>query len=148
MVIFQPQVSYLHWKKQICHICSSVKPKFIALAAADKEVEWFGKMFEIDLWTKPRPPIPLHCNSEATMFSAFNNVYNGKSKNISMRYSYIRELISNGTITTIYVKCTKKLSDALIKALPIDRLWRIASRTKHIHNNYDNPTLHYKNCNW
>ena len=97
--------------------------EFIALAAAGKEAKWLRNMlFEIELWPQPMPPLSLHCDSEATMSSAFNNIYNGKSRHISLRHDYIRELISSGTITITYVKSAENLADPLTKALPRDKV--------------------------
>ena len=59
--------------------------------------------------------ISLYCDSEATISRAYSNIYNGKSKHISIRHGYIRELITNGVITIIYVKSVNNLADPLTK---------------------------------
>ena len=115
-------------KKQTCLAHSTMESEFIALASAGKEAEWIRNMLlEIDLWPQPMPPITIHCDSEATMSNAFSNVYNGKSRHISLRHDYIRELISNGTLTISYIKSAKNLSDPLTKALPRDKVWETTS---------------------
>ena len=54
-----------------------MEAEFIALASAGKEAEWLRNMLlEFELWPQPMPPISIHCDSEATMSSAYNNVYN------------------------------------------------------------------------
>jgi len=40
--------------------------------------------------------ISLHCDSQATMFKAFNKLYNEKSRHINLRYEYLRQLILTG----------------------------------------------------
>lgn len=77
-------------------------------------------LMEIELWPQPIPAISLYCDSESTMSKAYNKVYNGKSKHIGLRHEFVRELISNGVITIIYVKSAKNLADPLTKALPRD----------------------------
>ena len=61
--------------------------------------------------------VSLYCDSEATMSRAYNEVYNGKSRHISLRHDYIRELINNGVITIIFVKSVQNLADPLTKPL-------------------------------
>ena len=105
-------------KKQTCISHSTIEAEFIALASAGKEVEWLRNMLlEFKLWPQPMPPISIHCDSEATMSSAYNNVYNGKSRHISLRHDYVRELISSGTITLLYIKSADNLADHLTKSL-------------------------------
>jgi len=64
--------------------------------------------------------ISLYCDSEATMSQAYSNIYNGKSRHISIRHGYIRELITNGVITIVYVKSVNNLADPLTKGLSRD----------------------------
>jgi ABC-type uncharacterized transport system involved in gliding motility auxiliary subunit len=66
--------------------------------------------------------ISLYCDSEATMSWAYNNIYNGKSRHISIWYRYIRELITNGVITIVYVKSVNNLMDLLTKGLSKDMI--------------------------
>ena len=98
------------------------------MASAGKEAEWLRNMLlEVDLWPQPMPPVTIYCDSEATMSSAFSNIYNGKSRHISLRHDYVRELISNGIITITYVKSSSNMSDPLTKALPRDKVWETTS---------------------
>ncbi|KAL0437670.1 UNVERIFIED_CONTAM: hypothetical protein Sradi_0474900 [Sesamum radiatum] len=53
-------------KKQTCSTHSTMEVKFVALAAASKEVEWLRNLLlDIKLWPQPMPTISLLCNSEA-----------------------------------------------------------------------------------
>ena len=92
-------------KKQACMSHSTTKLDFIALAAAGNEVEWLrnlllGKNF----WPQLMGAISLHCYSDETMSRAFNKIYNGKSKHISLRHAFVRQLILTGVITIVYVR--------------------------------------------
>ena len=105
-------------KKQTCITHSTMESDFIALAATGKEAEWLRNLLlDIKLWPQPMPAISLHCDSEATISRAFNKIYNGKSRHISLRHVYIRQLISGGLITIVYVRSCNNLADPLIKAL-------------------------------
>ena len=98
-----------------------MESEFLVLAAACKEGEWLRNfVFEIELWPQPMPAISLHYDSEATMSRAFNKVYNGKSRHISLRHDFVRQLICDGIVTIQYVKTSNNLADPLTKGLTKD----------------------------
>ena len=105
-------------KKQTCITHSTMESEFVALAAASKEAEWLRNLLlDIELWPQPMPAISLHCDSQATMSKALNKIYNGKSRHISLRHEFVRQLISEGIITIVYVRSCKNLADPFTKAL-------------------------------
>ena len=107
-----------------------MESEFIALAAAGKEAEWLRNLLlDIKLWPQPMSAILLHCDSEATMSRAFSKIYNGKSRHVSLRHEYIRQLISDGIITVVYVKSHNNLADPLTKGLLRDKI--ISSNERH-----------------
>lgn len=61
--------------------------------------------------------ISLHCDSSVALSRAYSDVYNGKSRHISMRHTYVRETITNGVITLTFVKSREDLVDPLTKPL-------------------------------
>ena len=79
-------------------------------------------LFDIKLWPQPMSAIYLYCDSETTISQAYSNIYNGKSRHISIRYGYIRELITNEVITIVYMKSMNNLADPLTKRLSRDIL--------------------------
>ncbi|ESR65340.1 hypothetical protein CICLE_v10010285mg, partial [Citrus x clementina] len=98
-----------------------MESEFIALAAAGKEAEWLRNLlFDIMLWPQPMPSISLYYDSEATLSRAYNKVYNGKSRHISLRHEYVKQLIADGVINIVYVKTNKNLADPLTKGLSRD----------------------------
>ncbi|GKC26678.1 hypothetical protein Tco_1033972 [Tanacetum coccineum] len=108
-------------KKQTCITHSTMEAEFLALAAAGKEAEWLRNMLlDIELWPQPMAAISLHCDSQSMLSRAYNKVYNGKSRHISLRHAYIKELISNGIITIEYIRSCKNLADPFTKGLPKD----------------------------
>ncbi len=54
------------------------------------------------------------------MSRAYNKVYNGKSRHISLRHEYVRQLIKDSVITVTYVKSIDNLADPLTKGLSRD----------------------------
>lgn len=68
------------------------------------------------------------CNSQATLAKAYNEVYNGKSRHMSLRHDYIRKLIKSGIISLNYVKSIENLADHLTKPLNRDLVNSTTSR--------------------
>ncbi len=66
------------------------------------------------------PAISLRCDSEATLSRAYSKVYNGKSRHISLRHEYVKQLIIDGIITIVYVRSSKNLADPFSKGLSRD----------------------------
>ena len=64
--------------------------------------------------------ISLYYDSEATLSRAYNQIYNGKSRHISLRHEYVRQLISDDVISIVYVKTNKNLAYPLTKGLRRD----------------------------
>uniref|UniRef100_A0A2N9HK96 CCHC-type domain-containing protein n=1 Tax=Fagus sylvatica TaxID=28930 RepID=A0A2N9HK96_FAGSY len=108
-------------KKQSCISHSTMESEFIALASAGKEAEWLRNMFyDIELWPQPMPAISIYCDSQATMSKAYSKIYNGKSRHISLRHEYVRQLIEDGVISIVYVKSSSNLADPFTKGLSRD----------------------------
>nr|GEV25798.1 zinc finger, CCHC-type [Tanacetum cinerariifolium] len=93
------------FKKQTCITGSTMESEFVALVVADKEVEWLRNLIhEIPIWPKPIAPISIRCDSAPTMAKAYSQIYNGKSRDLGVRHSMIRELIMNGVISIEFVR--------------------------------------------
>jgi hypothetical protein len=93
-----------------------MKSEFIIMAVVGKKIEWLRNMLlDIKLWPQPMSAISLYYDNETTMSWAYNNIYNGKSRHISIQYGYIRELIINEIIIIVYVKYVNNLADLLKK---------------------------------
>ncbi|GJS01850.1 zinc finger, CCHC-type containing protein [Tanacetum coccineum] len=109
------------FKKKTCITGSTMKYEFVALAAAGKEAEWLKNLIhEIPIWPKPIALISIRCDSAATLAKAYSQIYNGKSRNLGVRHSMIRELIRNGVISIEFVRSQHNLADHLTKGLARD----------------------------
>ncbi|GJU75517.1 zinc finger, CCHC-type containing protein [Tanacetum coccineum] len=94
---------------------------WIFTLVAHKEAKWLRNLLlDIELWPQLMPAISLHYDSQSTLSRAYNKVYNGKSRHISLRHAHIKELISNGIITIEYIRSCKNLADPFTKGLPKD----------------------------
>ncbi|GKC12865.1 zinc finger, CCHC-type containing protein, partial [Tanacetum coccineum] len=92
-------------KKQTCITGLIMKSEFVALTTAGKEAEWFKNLlFEIPLWSKPITPIYIRCDSATTLAKAYSQMYTGKSRRLGVKHSMIRELITNGVISIVFMR--------------------------------------------
>ena len=66
------------------------------------------------------PPVSIHCDSQATLARAYGHIYNGKSRHIGVRHSYVRQLISDRVIMVDFVRSGQNLADPLTKGLTRD----------------------------
>ena len=95
-----------------------MESKFIALDLASQEARWLRNLFiNVSLWGKWSIPVSLHCDSQAAIGLAMNNVYNGKRRHICIRHSSIKELLKNGVISLEFVRSERNLTDPLNKGL-------------------------------
>ncbi|WJZ81323.1 hypothetical protein VitviT2T_001172 [Vitis vinifera] len=115
-------------KKQTCISHSTMEAEFIALAATGKEAEWLRDlMMDIPFTANNVSTVSIHCDSQATLARAYSGVYNGKSRHISIRHEYVRQLIQYGIISISFVRSSGNLADPFTKPLTRD-LVRIKSR--------------------
>jgi len=62
-----------------------MESKFIDMATVGEKAKWLRNMsFDIKLWPQPMSITSLYYNTEATMSRAYSNIYNGKSRHISI----------------------------------------------------------------
>ncbi|GKE25620.1 zinc finger, CCHC-type containing protein [Tanacetum coccineum] len=114
-------------KKQTCITGSIIEYEFMALAAAGKEAEWLRNLIlEIPLWSKPIASISIRCDSAATLENAYIQMYNGKSRHLGARHSMIHELITNGVVSTKFMRSQQNLVDHLTKGLARDLVLKSA----------------------
>nr|GFB72243.1 zinc finger, CCHC-type [Tanacetum cinerariifolium] len=103
--------------------------KLMPNKAAGKEVEWLKNLLlEITLWVKPMAPNSIRCDSAATLTKAYSQMYNGKSKPLSVRHSMICELITNVVVSIEFVRSQQNPSDHLTKGLARDLVIKSAKR--------------------
>ncbi|WJZ85389.1 hypothetical protein VitviT2T_004929 [Vitis vinifera] len=114
--------------KQTCISHSTMEIEFIALAATGKEAGWLRDlMMDIPFTANNVSTVSIHCDSQATLARAYSGVYNGKSRHISIRHEYVRQLIQYGIISISFVRSSGNLVDPFAKPLTRD-LARITSK--------------------
>ena len=96
-----------------------MESEFVALA--DKEAEWLRDfLLEIPLISKNVSYISILCDNQATLARAYSDIYNGKSRHISLRHDYVRKLIKDEVISLTFVKSNENLPNPFTKPLTRD----------------------------
>ena len=62
----------------------------------------------------------MFCDNSSAIKLSRNPVLHGKSKHISVRYHFLRELVSEGVINLDYCSTQEQISDIMTKPVKLD----------------------------
>ncbi|GKD04390.1 hypothetical protein Tco_1179364, partial [Tanacetum coccineum] len=66
--------------------------------------------------------IPMYCDNKSAIALCCNNVQHSRSKNIDIRFHFIKEQVKNGVVELYFVNTEYQLADIFTKALCRERL--------------------------
>lgn len=105
-------------KKQSRVAPSSTHSEYAAMYECVSEFEWLRDfLHEIgqeDLMSKP---CAIYADNASAIYIASSQNISDKTKNISVKYHYSRELVKAGEVTFVYVESSKNLADVFTKPL-------------------------------
>ena len=103
-------------KKQASTSLSSTKAKFIALMSATQELIWLrGLLSSINHLSHTATPLLI--DNQGVISLIKNGLSSKHSKHIELRYYFICEKFTDGTIAAKYISTDEQLADGLTKAL-------------------------------
>jgi hypothetical protein len=105
-------------RKQRIVALSSCEAEFIALAEAVKSVLWLIR-FLAELKTPANLPVIILVDNKGAMALSKNPVNHGRTKHIDIRFYFLREHITAGTIDVTYVHTDENVADIFTKAVPV-----------------------------
>lgn len=103
-------------KKQRTVSLSTCEAELYSLCEAVKEILWLHGML-LELGLKVNTPITVHCDNQSTVLISKNGVKNERTKHIDVRYNFIKDVCTLGTIVPKWVPTTEQLADILTKPL-------------------------------
>ena len=101
---------------------STMEAELVASALAMKEAVFCSNML-IELGVgKEFEKVPLHIDNTATLHVIGNRAYSSRTKHITLRFFFSRELVSEGKITIHYISAEDRLADIVTKNIKKHRL--------------------------
>ncbi|GJV24471.1 putative RNA-directed DNA polymerase [Tanacetum coccineum] len=106
---------------------STAEAEYMAIAEAGKELVWLKNFLkELD---RAQIECVLFCDNQSAIHLAKNLVFHSRMKHITIRYHYIRELVSEGTLCLKKILRAKNPADMLTKVVTIEKLKLCAALT-------------------
>lgn len=81
--------------------------------SSQEAIYWYNVQNQLQSCTK----IVLNCDNQSAMSIAENIGYNPRTKHISIRYHFIREIIKTGKLQLQYIPTNNQTADVMTKGL-------------------------------
>jgi hypothetical protein len=108
-------VAWLSKKKGSISL-STKKEEYIAAATCCTQILWMIQTLT-DLKVNYTDPITIHCDNTSAISVSKNPVLHSKTKNIPIKYHFIREQVTNRVFQLNYIPSTEHIDDIFIKPL-------------------------------
>ena len=117
-MVFYLDDSLITWisQKQRCVALSSCEAEFMAATAAACQGIWLQRVLS-QIQNVKAGPVTLYIDNRSAVDLAKNPVFHGRSKQIDVRYHFIRECVEQGLIVIKHVSTNEQRADILTKAL-------------------------------
>ena len=113
--LFQISGGAVTWssKKQSCVALSTAEAEYVALSSAAQEAVWMRQL-TTELQSSPKAPTVMYEDNQSAISMTKNQQFHGKGKHIAIKYHFIREQVSNGTIKIVYCPTKEMVADTYI----------------------------------
>jgi hypothetical protein len=108
-------VSWQSLKQRVVAL-SSCEAKYIAVTAAATQAIWMARQLG-ELLGREQEVVELKVHSKSALTLARNPVFHERSKHIDLRYHFIQNYLTEGTVSATYINTVDQLADILTKAL-------------------------------
>lgn len=118
--VFMMGIGAVSWssKKQQVIALSKTEAKFIAGASCTCQAIWLRRMIE-ELYCPQLESTPVYCDNSSAIKLSRNLFLYGRSKQIDVRYHFLRDLTKDGTIDLVCCKSENRIADILTKPLKL-----------------------------
>jgi hypothetical protein len=107
-------------KKQTSVALSTAEAEYIAATHVAKQVLWQRSLFT-ELNFEISTTSTIFTDNQAAISISHHPEFHSRTKHIDIAYHFLRDLIANGTLDTIYVNTLENLADLFTKGLPRQR---------------------------
>nr|GEZ81702.1 retrovirus-related Pol polyprotein from transposon TNT 1-94 [Tanacetum cinerariifolium] len=101
-------------------IMSTTKTEYMAIVEAGKELVWLKNFLEES--DRAQTECVLFCDNQSAIHLTKNLVLHCRMKHIKIRYHYIRELVSEGTVSLKKILGEKNPADMFTKVVTTEKL--------------------------
>jgi hypothetical protein len=108
-------VSWQSLKQRVVAL-SSCEAKYIAVTTAATQAIWMARQLG-ELLGREQEVVELKVHSKSALTLARNPVFHERSKHIDLRYHFIQNYLTEGTVSATYINTVDQLADILTKAL-------------------------------
>ena len=116
--IFTLCLGGISWKAQLQPIAalSTTEAEYVAATEGIKEATWLrGLVMDLGI---PQGVTVVFSDSQRAIFLTKNDAYHSKTKHVSVKYHYVRDIIVEGEIAVKKVHTSENPADMLTKPLP------------------------------
>jgi hypothetical protein len=103
-------------RKQSSIALSTAEVEYIAACSANCEAIWLRRLLP-GLFDLEMEATKILCGNQSCIKMTENLVFHDKSKQIEIRYHYIRDMVQRGVVKLQYVGTDEQVADVLIKPL-------------------------------
>ncbi|GJY65683.1 hypothetical protein Tco_0467921 [Tanacetum coccineum] len=130
--VFTMGGTVVRWISRIqkCVTMSTTEAKYIAIAEAGKELVWLKNFLE-ELY-RAQTECVLFSDNQSAIHLVKNPVFHGRMKHIKIRYHYIRELASEGTLSLKKILGAKNPANMLSKRERVLYVRRYMKRVSYV----------------
>nr|GEX40943.1 retrotransposon protein, putative, Ty1-copia subclass [Tanacetum cinerariifolium] len=107
-------------KRQKSAAISSTEAEYIALSGCCAQLLWMRS--QLSDYGLGFNKILMYCDNKSAITLCCNNVQHSRSKQIDIRYHFIKEQVENGVIELYFVNTEYQLADLFTKALGRERI--------------------------
>ncbi|GJU21753.1 retrovirus-related pol polyprotein from transposon TNT 1-94 [Tanacetum coccineum] len=113
-------------KKQDCTSMSPAEAEYVSLFTCCAQVLWLRT--QLTYYGFHFDKIPMYYDSKAAIAISCNPVQHSRTKQIDVRYHFIKEHVEKGIVDLFFVRTEYQLADLFTKALPEDRFKYLVRR--------------------
>jgi hypothetical protein len=99
---------------------SITETEYIVASVASREAVWLRKILS-DLFSVELEPTVIHYDNQSCIKLFENHVFHDRSKNIEMRYHYVRDMVQRNILSIQYVPTAKQTANILTKPLSLTK---------------------------